>query len=391
MYNFDEVINRKNTNSSKWDNVGARVGNPDAIPMWVADMDFRCPKEVVEAVVKKAEFGIYGYPVVPEKYKTVTADWLKKRHGWEVSTKDILYASSVIPAMFSVVQAFTDPGDKVLLQRPVYYPFSHSVEQQGRLVANSPLRLAGGRYEIDFESLEMCAADPAVKLMLLCNPHNPAGRVYTEEELKKIGEICCRNHVLIFSDEIHSDFIYGDNRHVPIASLSDEIAMNTVTAVAPSKTFNLAGMRSASLIIHNEKLRNAVADVLNRNRSALPSVLGIEAYIAAYEYGETYLEELLVYLQSNISFLDSFLKERMPKIKLIWPEGTYLMWLDCRDLKMDKEQLDEFFTWKAGVALDKGFWFGESEGSGFMRMNIACPRETLEKALLQIEKEYLKL
>lgn len=391
MYNFDEVINRKNTNSSKWDNVGVRVGNPDAIPMWVADMDFRCPREVVEAVVKKAEFGIYGYPVVPEKYRTVTTGWLKKRHGWGVDPKDILYTSSVIPAMFSVVQAFTVPGDKVLLQRPVYYPFSHSIEQQDRQVANSPLRLVNGKYEIDFETLEQYAADPAVKLMLLCNPHNPAGRVFTKDELQKVGEICCRNHVLIFSDEIHSDFIYGDNRHIPIASLSDEFAMNTITAIAPSKTFNLAGMRSASLIIHNEKLRVAVADVLNRNRSALPSVMGIEAYIAAYEYGETYLEELLSYLQGNIRFLDGFLKERMPKIKLIWPEGTYLMWLDCRELKMDKEQLDEFFLWKAAVALDKGFWFGENEGNGFMRMNVACPRKTLEKALLQIEKEYLKL
>lgn len=387
MCQFDEFIERRNTDSSKWDNVGARVGNPNAIAMWVADMDFRCPQPVIDAVMKKAVFGIYGYPVLPQKYKDVTVAWMQNRHGWRIEAEDILYVSSVIPAMFTAVQAFTAPGDKVLLQRPVYYPFSHSVEQQGRVVANSPLCFSDGRYEIDFSSLERQAADPAVKLMLLCNPHNPVGRVFTGEELLRIGEICCKHDVIIFSDEIHGDFIYSGHVHIPIASCSAEIADRTITAVAPSKTFNLAGMRSASLIIKNPALRQRVADVLNRNRSALPSVFGIEAYIAAYEYGEPYLRELLSYLQGNILYLDEYLQKNMPKIHLIHPEGTYLMWLDCRDMGLDKDALDQFFTHQARVALDKGFWFGE-EGTGFMRMNIACPRKTLEQALRQIQSAY---
>ena len=386
-YNFDELIERKNTDSSKWDNVGARIGNPDALPMWVADMDFRCPQPVIDAVVKKAQFGVYGYPVVPARFAEVTAQWQRRRHNWQVEPKDVVYVTSVIPAMFSAVQAFTESGDKVLLQRPVYYPFSHAVEQQGRIIENCPLQLADGRYEIDFDALERQAADPAVKLMLLCNPHNPVGRVFTREELMRIGEICCRHGVVIFSDEIHADFVYTGHVHVPLASISDEIAQNTVTAVAPSKTFNLAGMRTGAMIISNPKLRVRISQVLNRNRSALPSVLGLEAYMAAYSAGEPYLKELVPYLEKNIAYLDRTLCERMPRIHLIHPEGTYLMWLDCREMGLSNEDLDHFFTWEAAVALDKGFWFG-TEGSGFMRMNIACPRQRLAQALGAIETAY---
>lgn len=390
MYNFDELIDRRHTDSSKWDNVGARIGNPDALAMWVADMDFRCPQPVIDAVVKKASFGVYGYPVIPPRFQKVTVDWQKARHGWDVAAEDVVYVTSVIPAMFTAVQAFTKPGDKVLLQRPVYYPFSHAVEQQGRIVENSPLQLVNGRYEIDFDDLARRAADPDVKLMLLCSPHNPVGRVFTKEELTRIGEICLQNHVIIFCDEIHADFVYRGHTHVPLASLSEALANQTVTAVAPSKTFNLAGMRSGAMIIHNPELRKKMADVLNRNRSALPSMLGLEAYMAAYEFGAPYLEELLPYLQDNIAFLDTYLRAHMPKIHLIAPEGTYLMWLDCRELGLDNDALDHFFTWEAAVALDKGFWFGP-EGSGFMRMNIACPRARLEQALQAIETAYKKL
>lgn len=390
MYNFDELIDRRHTDSSKWDNVGARIGNPDALAMWVADMDFRCPQPVIDAVVKKASFGVYGYPVIPPRFQKVTVDWQKARHGWDVAAEDVVYVTSVIPAMFTAVQAFTKPGDKVLLQRPVYYPFSHAIEQQGRIVENSPLQLVNGRYEIDFDDLARRAADPDVKLMQLCSPHNPVGRVFTKEELTKIGEICLQNHVIIFCDEIHADFVYRGHTHVPLASISEALANQTVTAVAPSKTFNLAGMRSGAMIIHNPELRKKMADVLNRNRSALPSMLGLEAYMAAYEFGAPYLEELLPYLQDNIAFLDAYLRAHMPKIHLIAPEGTYLMWLDCRELGLDNDALDHFFTWEAAVALDKGFWFG-SEGSGFMRMNIACPRARLEQALQAIETAYKKL
>lgn len=386
-YNFDEVIERRGTRSSKWDNVGARVGNPNALAMWVADMDFRCPQPVIEAVMKKAAFGIYGYPYVPAQFREAVTGWVRKRHGWNADPDHVIYASSVIPGLFTAVQAFTEEGDGVILQRPVYYPFSNAIEENRRVVRNNALRLVDGHYEIDFENLEELARDPRTKLMLLCNPHNPTGRVYTREELTRIGEICCRNHVIIFSDEIHSDFVYPGSKHIPIAMLSDEIAQNTITSVAPSKTFNLAGLRAASLIIDNPDLRAAMSKKFSENRSALGSAMGIEAFIAAYEQGEEYLEQLLVYLEQNIAYLDSYLKEHMPRIRLIRPEGTYLMWLDCRELGLRREALDDFFTNKAEVALDKGFWFGE-EGDGFMRMNIACPRKTLEKALAQIQREY---
>lgn len=390
IYNFDEVIERRGTRSSKWDNVGARVGNPNALAMWVADMDFRCPQPVIDAVMKKAEFGIYGYPFVPEEFKEAVAEWVDKRHGWKIDPSHVIYAASVIPGLFTAVQAYTEEGDGVILQRPVYYPFSDAIRENNRQIKNNALILKDGHYEIDFDNLEELAKDPKNKLMLLCNPHNPTGRVYTREELLKIGEICCRNHVVIFSDEIHSDFVYEGFKHTPIASLSEEIAQNTVTAIAPSKTFNLAGLRAASLVIANPELRAAISKKFAANRSALGSAIGIEAFIAAYKYGEEYLEQLLVYLQKNIAYLDGYLKEHMPKVHLIKPEGTYLMWLDFRELGMSNEQLDEFLTQKAAVAMDKGFWFGE-EGSGFARMNIACPRATIEKGLQQIQREYDKL
>lgn len=390
IYDFDEVIERRGTRSSKWDNVGPRVGNPNALPMWVADMDFRCPKPVVDAVVKMAEFGIFGYPFVTAEFREAVTDWVNKRHGWKADPNHVIYAASVNPGLFTAVQTFTEEGDGVILQQPLYYPFADAVRENSREIKNNALILKNGHYEIDFENLEELAKDPKTKLMLLCNPHNPTSRVLTKDELLKIGEICCRNNVVIFSDEIHSDFVYEGHKHIPIASLSEEFAQNTITAFAPSKTFNLAGLRTASLIIPNPELRNAMSKKFSANRSASESAIGIEAFIAAYRHGEEYLEQLLVYLQKNIAFLDSYLKEHTPKIRLIKPEGTYLMWLDCREMGMNRDELNDFFTQKAEVAMDQGFWFGEG-GDGFVRMNIACPLSTLKKALTQIRREYDKL
>ena len=387
-YNFDEVINRKGSISSKWDNVGPRVGNPDALPMWVADMDFRCPQPVIDAVKEKAEYGIYGYPYLIPEFKTATQIWMR-RHGWEVASEDILFAASVIPAMFNAVQAYTEPGEKVIIQRPVYYPFTSAIEDNGRIVANNALIETETGYELDFDNLEKLAADPQTHLMLLCNPHNPVCKVFSKEELQRIGEICVRNQVVIFSDEIHSDFIYTGYRHIPLASLSEEVANVTVTAVAPSKTFNLAGMRSAAVIIHNPQLRTRMAEVFNRNRSAMVPLFGLVTYIAAYEHGDEYVEQLVEYLEGNIAYLDSYLKENMPKVRLTPPQGTYLMWLDFRKLGMTKERLDDFCVNQALVAMDKGHWFG-AEGEGFMRMNIACPRATLEQGLSQLKEQYDK-
>lgn len=387
IYDFDRVFDRRGTYSSKWDNVGARIGNPDALPMWVADMDFPAPQPVIDAVRGRAESGIYGYAYLPSAFKNATVRWMQVRHGWDISAASVIYVSSILPVLFAAVQTFTEPGDYVILQRPVYYPFLQAVENQGRVISNNALQLRDGRYEMDFEDLEKRAADPRAKIMFLCNPHNPVGRVFTREELEGVGDICRRNHVLVISDEVHSDFIYPGHIHTPMASISPEIAANTITAVAPSKTFNTAGLRAASMITFNDDLRDRMNTVLQNDRAVSISTFGLDAYIAAYTAGEEYLEQLLVYLAGNIRYLDNTLKENMPRIKLIQPEGTYLMWLDCRELGMDDESLDDFFTNKAAVGLDKGFWFG-SEGSGFMRMNVACPRATLEEALKRLGQAY---
>ncbi len=389
-YNFDEVIERKNTLSSKWDRVGPRVGNADALPMWVADMDFRSPEPVRNALIARAEFGLYGYPYLPAAFAEATQSWVKRRHNWDISTDSVIFTSGVIPAMYNTIQALTKPGSKVLIQRPVYYPFENSIKENNRIIHNCPLVLQNGHYQIDFEQLARCAEDPDTHLMLLCNPHNPVSRVYTKAELEQIGEICLQNHVLIFSDEIHSDFVFSGYRHTPIASISDEIANITVTALSPSKTFNLAGLRTACLVASNPALRNRIEKQLSDNRASMPSTFGIDAYIAAYQHGEEYLTQLLSYLEGNIQYLDAFCKQHMPKIHVIHPEGTYLMWLDCREMGLSQDALDEFFIHKAAVACDLGHWFG-AEGSGFMRMNIACPRATVETALHQIEQQYHRL
>jgi len=389
-YNFDEIINRKDTISSKWDNVGSRIGNADALPMWVADMDFCCPQPVIDAVEKRAEFGIYGYPYLVPEFKEVTQAWVKRRYHWDIETDSVIFAASIIPALFNGVQALTKPGEKVIIQRPVYYPFSYAIEDNGRVVSNNSLILKDGKYEIDFEDLEERLAYADTNLMILCNPHNPTGRVYTPAELRTVGELCIKHHVTLFSDEIHADFIYEGHAHTSVASLSPEIANNTITAIAPSKTFNLAGMRTACLIISNPDLRKTMEKVFNDNRSALVPTFGLDAYIAAYRYGDEYIDQLVPYLQTNINYLNRYLKAHMPKIKLIQPEGTYLLWLDCRELGLEDEQLDQFFIQDAAVAVDKGYWFG-TEGSGFMRINIACPKAYVEQAMVQLRKEYEKL
>lgn len=390
IYNFDEVISRKGTISSKWDDVGPRVGNPDALPMWVADMDFRCPQPVIDAMIRRAQSGIYGYPYLTPEFHKATQGWVKRRHNWDIEREWVIFAASIIPALFTAVQALTDPGDKVIIQRPVYYPFTYAIENNGREVSNNALVLEDGSYQVDFADLEEKCADPKAKLLLLCNPHNPVCKVFTKDELEKIGNICRKHNVIVVADEIHSDFIFKGHSHVPMASISPEIADNTITALAPSKTFNLAGMRSACLIIKNEQLRKTLAKRFADNRSALIPTFGLDAYIAAYNECDEYVDQVVPYIEANADFLSSYLKKNMPKIKMQKPQGTYLMWLDCRDLGLSDEALDDFFIYKAGVALDRGHWFG-TEGSGFMRMNVACPRSTVEEALRRIQLEYDKL
>ncbi len=379
-YNFNEIIRRIGTDSVKWDTI---PGNPDAIAMWVADMDFRCPKPVIDKVMEKAAFGIYAYNIVPPSFRASTAGWQLRRHGWDIGDAQVIPMSSVVPALYTAVAAFTEPGDKVILQRPVYGPFTACIESQGRQVSNNALRLEKGRYEIDFEDLEERAKDPGTKLMLLCSPHNPVGRVFTRQEVERIGRICEENNVILFADEIHADFVYPGAVHTPAGMVCEKC----MVAVAPSKTFNLASMKCASVITQDKELAEKFKKVLALSHADNLNMLGMYAYIAAYEQGDEYIDQLLVHLQGNIAYLAAYLKEHLPKIHLIQPEGTYLMWLDCRELGKTQQELTQFFTWDAGVAMNEGNWFGP-EGEGFVRMNLACPRPTLEEALRRIRKAY---
>ncbi len=389
-YNFDEVINRKGTFSSKWDNVGARVGNPDALPMWVADSDFRCPQPVLSALTKHLDHGILGYTYLVPEFAKATQNWVFSRHGWKIETSWVSSSSGIVPVLNTMVQTFTEPGDEVIIQQPVYYPFVNAIVDNNRVVSSNSLQLENGRYEIDFDDLVRRARNPKAKLMILCNPHNPVGRVFTKDELKRMGEICIENHVILLSDEIHSDLVFPGHKHIPLASISPEISANTVTTIAPSKTFNMAGLRTSGVIISNDEIAKKLNAQFNKNKTVGLGILGLIGYIAAYNECADYADQLVEYLYSNVDYLGGFLKTKMPKIKLIRPEGTYLMWLDCRELGMNNKELDDFVIQKCRVAVDSGYWFG-CEGNGFMRMNIACPNVTLRQGLEQIYSEYIKL
>ncbi|HWR31626.1 MAG TPA: aminotransferase class I/II-fold pyridoxal phosphate-dependent enzyme, partial [Negativicutes bacterium] len=279
-YNFDEVINRKNTQSSKWDNVGDRVGNANALPMWVADTDFRCPQPVVDAVKARAEHMIYGYPYTVPEFKESTINWIRKRHGWEIDPDWIVFATGIVPVFNTMIQAFTEVGDEVIIQRPVYHPFGFAIVDNDRVISDNSLIYEDGRYRIDFEDLERRAASPKAKLMILCNPHNPVGRIWKKEDLVQIAEICLRNDIILISDEIHSDLIFSGYKHIPIASLNERYAMNTVTCYAPSKTFNIAGLRSSGIVVPNPKLRKGLEKQFKKNRSIQQNVFALPSYIA---------------------------------------------------------------------------------------------------------------
>ena len=388
-YNFDEHIERKGTQCSKWDNVGARTGNADALPVWVADTDFSCPRPILDAVRKRAEHPIFGYPIVTQDFRDATIHWVEKRHGWKLESDWIVYASGIVPVLNTLVQQYTEPGDEVIIQRPVYHPFGYAVDDNNRVISDNRLLYRDGRYTIDFDDLERRASSPRAGIMLFCSPHNPGGRVWTEEELRKVAEICLRNNVVLVSDEIHSDLVLFGHRHIPAASLDERYAMNTVTCFAPSKTFNIAGLRASGIVVPNPEIRAALELQFKRNRTVAQNSFSIPAYVAAYEECEDYLTQLLPYLEGNMRFLDEFLKANMPKIKLVPPESTFLAWLDCRETGLTGESLNDFFIHECKVGVSRGNSFG-SAGSDFARVNVGCPRATLEKAMNMILEQYRK-
>jgi len=382
-YDFDKVIDRKNTNSIKWDHVKSVFGDEDILPMWVADMDFSAPPPVIEALKRRAELGIYGYPKRPRAYYEAIINWIKKRHNWEVEKEWLTYSPGVVAGINLLILALTQPGEKVIIQPPVYYPFYFCIQNNGRQISENPLKLIDGRYNMDFDDLAK-RADERTRMMILCNPHNPIGRVWEREDLLKVGEFCFQNEIILISDEIHSDLIYPGHKHIPTAMISDELAQNTITCMAPSKTFNLAGLKSSVIISSNQAHRRDFNNMLNNIGVGMDNIFGLAALESAYRYGEDWLEELLGYLSQNLDFLMEFVEEKIPKVGVIRPEATYLVWLDFRDLGLDGQGLMELMTKKAKVWLDDGPIFGPG-GEGFQRINIACPRATLEEGLKRIE------
>lgn len=385
--NFDEIIDRRGTSCLKYDFAVERGYPKDILPFWVADMDFRTPQPVIDELTRRVQHGIFGYTDPKESYKEIIVKWMAEHHGWTPSTRALIMTPGVVFALAAAVRCFTAPGDGVLLQQPVYYPFTEVIEQNGRQLVNSPLILKDGHYEIDFADFEQKIATENVKLFLLCSPHNPAGRVWTKDELLHIAEICTRHDVLIVADEIHHEFVRPGFRHTVLASLSPEIAARTITCTSPSKTFNLAGLQVSNIFIENDKLRRKFrAEVLAAGYSQ-PNSLGLFAAQAAYEHGDAWLRELLAYIETNYQKTKSFLAENMPKVKLIEPEGTYLLWLDFSAYGLSDEELDDIIVHKANLWLDSGHIFGPA-GSKFQRLNIACPWKTLKNGLEHLKAAF---
>lgn len=377
-YNFDEIVSRRHTCSYKWDS--APSDEKEVLPLWVADMDFRTAPVIVEALERRVRHGIFGYVRVPDAYYESVARWFARRHGWKMETDWIIYTSGVVPAISAVIKALTVPGDGVVVQTPVYNCFFSSIRNNGCRVVPNPLIYENRTYRIDFEDLDRKTADPGVRLLLLCNPHNPAGRVWTREELVRIGEICQKNGVRVIADEIHCELVFPGHEYVPFASTGENQLRNSVTCVSPSKAFNLAGLQIASIISCDRVVRERIDRAININEVCDVNPFGVEATIAAYEGGEDWLLQLLDYLRGNYDLLCDFFKTYLPQIPVTSLEGTYLVWTDCRAFHLPSDVLQTLLLEETGLWLNSGTLYG-AEGEGFLRWNIACPRVVLHDAL----------
>lgn len=377
-YNFDEIIPRRHTNSYKWDS----SPTDDILPLWVADMDFRTAPAIVEALAKRVNHGIFGYASVPDSYYNAVIQWFEQRHAWHFEKEWIIYTSGVVPAVSAVIKALTSPGDGVIVQSPVYNCFFSSIRNNGCHIVTNPLIYENHTYHIDFEDLERKTADPNVKLLLLCNPHNPAGRVWTRNELIRIGEICQQNKVIVVSDEIHCELVFPGHTYTPFASISENHLWHSVTCLSPSKAFNLAGLQIANIIVRDETMRKKIDKAININEVCDVNPFGIEATIAAYNKSEEWLIQLLAYLKTNYDYLCNFFQTFLPQLSVTKLEGTYLVWTDCRALHLTSETLQSRLLKEKGLWLNSGTMYG-IEGDGFLRWNIACPQSILRDALMR--------
>ncbi|NHJ46973.1 MAG: pyridoxal phosphate-dependent aminotransferase [Asgard group archaeon] len=384
-WNFDDIIDRTGTSSVKWDPEFMEIlfKTGDLLPLWVADMDFKAPDALLNGLKERVDHGIFGYTVAKEPYYQAVINWFKRRHNWQIKKEWIKNCPGIVPAINFIIHGFSNPGDNVIIQEPVYYPFSRAIKNNGRNVVINELVNNDNHYEIDFKDFEERCKKKRTKLFILCSPHNPVGRVWTKSELKQLGEICIENDVLVVADEIHCDLIFEGYKHIPFASISKKFAQNSITCVAPSKTFNVAGLKASNVIIPNKKLLEEFTVVTTNASIRGLSIFGYLTTEIVYNECEDWLEDLLVYLWNNFLYLKEFFKEHFTTIKILNLEGTYLPWVDFRPLGIDPKILDEIIKKDAKVGLDDGAMFGES-GAGYQRFNIACPRSILQEALEKI-------
>ena len=384
-YNFNEIIDRKGTDSLKYDFAVERGLPKDVLPLWVADMDFPVEDHIKEALIKASEHAIFGYSDTKDDYFEVLSSWYERRFFWKVKKEWLVKTPGVVFAIAMAIQALTKENEAIIIQEPVYYPFSSTIRANNRKLVINNLVLKKDKYHIDFIDFEKKIIENNVKLFILCSPHNPVGRVWTREELQKLANICLKHKVYIFSDEIHSDLVYEKDTHTIFANLGKDVEDSCIVATAPSKTFNIAGLQVSNIWIANKKMRDAFKEAIDRAGYSQLNNMGLIATKAAYKYGEEWLEELKIYLKSNIDFVREFLKDKLPNIKLIEPEGTYLLWLDCRELGLSEKERQGLIQNKAKLWLDTGTMFGKA-GAGFERINIACPRKTLEEAMNRLKE-----
>lgn len=380
-YNFDTPINRRNTNSLKWDIA------ENELPMWVADMDFQTAPEITEAITKRAAHGVFGYTIVPDEWYEAYIGWWKNRHAFQIEKEWMMFCTGVVPAISSIVRKMTTVGENVLIQTPVYNIFFNSIVNNGRNVLQSPLKYDGTAYTIDFADLEEKLSNPQTTMMILCNPHNPVGKIWDRDTLEKIGELCWKHHVLVLSDEIHCDLTAPGSAYIPFASVSETCRKNSITCIAPTKAFNIAGLQTAAVVVPDETLRHKVNRGLNTDEVAEPNVFAVEAAVAAFTKGKPWLEQLRAYIYENRQCVKEFLEKELPEIKLVSENATYLLWLDCNGVSgcEDASELAEFVRKKTGLYLSAGGQYGRG-GEMFLRMNIACPRESVKDGLERLKE-----
>jgi len=385
-YNFDEIVQREGTNSLKYDAREMFFKSKDALPLWVADMDFKTPDFIVKAIKKRLNHEIFGYTFRPHSYFQSIMDWMKRRHDWEIQKEWISFSPGVVAGLTFAIETFSNPGDEVIVQPPVYFPFFDCVKGTKRKMVENPLKIENKRYTFDFKDLKSKITD-RTKLLLLCNPQNPGGMVWTRKELEELTTICLENDVMIISDEIHSDLIFEGQKHIPLATISEKVAQNCMISMAPSKTFNVAGLTSSVVIIPNKTKFARYERAIGVGHLGMGNIFGSIALEAAYTHGHEWLGQMLAYLWDNYLFLEDFFEKRLPRVKVMKPEATYLIWLDFRDYGMKNDDLMKFTIQNANVALNDGGRFGTG-GDGWLRINIGCQRSTLQEALESLGKAF---